>query len=339
MRTGLRKWISKAICFTLLSGLIVDQVAAQYKPSFNNPDIKYVEERGFSLGFTLGSTDLWADVGTESVIDHYINSNYYNDIFKNMRAMGSIFGRYTYVPGISFRLGIGYGQLYATDAWNEDKAMKAVHFNEDVMQRYLRNFDVHVNLWEGSLLFEFAPLQLINWSTGNIALKKFQPYLIGGVSGFYFKPRGTFTDLKTGKETLVELQPLRTEGQGYTSPDMTFPDHYSLWSGAGIAGIGFKVEVGAHLSLGLEYQLRFAFTDYLDDVSGQYIDPLIFDIAHQGDPQQAYLAQRMADKSLEIYPGMKHQAGFMRGTEGNDKFSSISFVLYWKLKGRAQPWW
>lgn len=339
MRTALRKWIQTTICLAIIGGTATNDGFAQKRHSFNNPDIKYIEERGFSLGFTFGSTDLWGDVGTKSVIDHYNNKVYYNDLFKNMRAMGTVFGRYTYVPGISFRAGVGYGQLYATDEWNKDKAMVSSTIDNDAYQRYMRNLDVHVNLWEGSLLFEFTPLQLIDWSTGKIAPKRAQPYLLAGVAGFYFNPRGTYLDLDTGHESLVELQPLRTEGQGYTSPDMEFPDHYSLWSGAAVGGLGVKFEIGSNLTLGLEYQLRFTFTDYLDDVSGTYIDPLLFDINHQGNPSKANLAQRMADKSREVVPGAMNIPGTNRGVEGNDKYSSISFVLYWKLTGRSNPWW
>src|SRR5690625_3048832 len=338
MRIALQKWIKSNLCFIAL-GAITLPACAQKKRNFNNPDIRYIEERGFSLGATIGFTDLWGDVGTKSPIDHYINSNFYNDPLKNMRGMVHFFGRYTYVPGISFRAGIGYGQLYATDAWNEDKALKTQNYNDDAVQRYVRNLDVHVNIWEASLLFEFAPLQLIDWSTGRIAPRRVQPYLIAGISGFHFNPRGTYKDLVTGTETLVELQPLRTEGQGFKSPDIDFPDHYSLWSGAGVAGLGLRFDIKSNFTIGLEYQLRMTMTDYLDDVSGEYIDPFYFDIAHQGNPKQAYLSRRMADKSREVIPGMENVPGSLRGSEGNDMFSSVSITLYWKLKGRKNPWW
>lgn len=339
MRLAISKWMKTTACVLALSGIALTS-NAQKKYIFNDRDIQYIEERGFSLGFTLGSTDLWGDVGTKSPIDHYINSNYYNKPFKNMRGMGGLFGRYTHVPGISFRATVSYGQLYATDAWNEDKARVSKYTNTDEYQRYLRNLDVHVNLWEGSLLFEFAPIQLVNWSTGKIARGRFQPYLLMGVAGFHFNPRGTYTDLATGVESLVELQPLRTAGQGYKSPDVDFPEHYSLWSYAAVGGIGFRVDVKQNLSIGLEYQLRFAMTDYLDDVSGTtYIDPLYYDIAHQGNANQAYIANRMADKTGEVVPGAKAIPGTYRGNEGNDMYSSINLVLFWKLNSKVKPWW
>src|SRR5690554_3162989 len=188
---------------------------AQRQYDWGNPEIPYVEQRGFSLGVNFGSTDLWGDVGTKSVIDHYINNNYYDDILGNMRAMGGIFARYTHIPGISFRLGINYGQLYATDKWNEEKAFKAKTIADDAYQRYMRNLDVSTNIWEGNFLFEFSPFRISNWEFGRLTNSKVQPYILLGVSGFHFNPQGTFLDLESGRETLVDLQPLHTEGQGF----------------------------------------------------------------------------------------------------------------------------
>src|SRR5690606_19578336 len=113
---------------------------AQRKYDWGNPDIPYIEQRGFSLGTNIGQSDLWGDVGTKSILDHYLNDVYTEDIIKNMRLMGGFFVRYTHVPGISFRLGVNYGVLYATDEWNREKAMDAKTIKDESFQRYLRNF-------------------------------------------------------------------------------------------------------------------------------------------------------------------------------------------------------
>ena len=51
---------------------------------WGNPDIPYIEQRGFSLGVNMGQADLWGDVGTKSVMDHYTNDVYTKSIFKSM---------------------------------------------------------------------------------------------------------------------------------------------------------------------------------------------------------------------------------------------------------------
>ncbi len=340
MRKSLQSVFIAGLMTVGLFTLTTTRSNAQRDYDWGNPDIPYIEQRGFSVGFNLGQADLWGDVGTKSFVDHYNNSVYKDDIFKSMRFMGGMFIRYTHVPGISFRLGVNYGALYATDAWNKDKALKAANVGEDAYQRYVRNLDVKTNIWESNFLFEFSPLRISNWEFGNLSKSRVQPYLLLGVSGFYFNPRGTNKDLESGLETEVDLQPLRTEGQGFTAPGYTFPKSYSLFSYAAVGGIGVKFDIGRALCLGLEYQLRYTFTDYLDDVSGQYIDPLQHDIAFLGQANKAYNAKKMADRSNEIIPGYKHQPGAFRGDPNNkDMYSTISIMFFWKIKKRASPWW
>lgn len=334
----------QSIFFTglLAAGCLFAQnpAEAQVKYDWGNPDIPYIDQRGFSIGFNIGAADLWGDVGTKSFIDHYLNDNYTNDVLGNMRFMGGIFARYTYVPGISFRLGVNYGSLYATDQWNEENAKKASTIEDDAFQRYVRNLDVFTNIWEGNLLFEFSPLQISNWEFGKAARMRFQPYLLAGVSVFHFNPQGTYVDLKTGQERKVDLQPLHTEGESFQAPGYTFPENYNLWSYAAVGGIGFRFNIGRGLGLGLEYQLRYTFTDYLDDVSGKYIDPQFMDIAFLNENNKNLNARKMADRSKEIIPGYHHQAGEYRGDPNTkDMFSTISLMFYWKIDKRALPWW
>ncbi|KAA5533604.1 hypothetical protein F0919_13780 [Taibaiella lutea] len=307
---------------------------------WGNPDIPYIEQRGFSIGFNIGQADLWGDVGTKGVIDHYNNNVYTKDIFKSMRFMGGMFVRYTYIPGISFRLGVNYGSLYATDEWNTEKALKATYISDDYYQRYVRNLDVKTNIWESNFLVEISPLRLSNWEFGKLSKMRFQPYILVGFGGFFFNPRGTVKDLETGVSKTVDLQPLRTEGEGFNAPGKTFPKSYSLFSYAGIGGIGFKFDVGKGLGLGLEYQLRYTFTDYLDDVSGAYIDPLDQQVAFLGNPGKADLSNKMSDRSSEIIAGNKNKAGSLRGNPDNkDMYSTVSIMFYWKIKKRNSPWW
>lgn len=337
----------KSLQGTLIAGMMSVGLLAlssssfgQHEYDWGNPNIPYVEQRGFSLGLNLGQTDIWGDVGTKSVLDHYVNDNYYTDLGENLRFMGGMFLRYTHVPGVSFRLGVNYGKLYATDAWNEEKALKAETIQDDSYQRYLRNLDIKTNIWEGNFIVELSPFRLSNWEFGGMTKARFQPYVLLGVSGFYFNPRGTYKDLTNGREKEVDLQPLRTEGQGFTAPGYTFPETYSNFSYAALGGIGFKVDIGKGLALGLEYQLRYTFTDYLDDVSGRYVDPLLIDIAYVNQLQKTELVHHMADRSKEIIPGYEHQGGAYRGNpDNNDMFSSVSIMFFWKINKRASPWW
>jgi len=340
MRKSLQGIFIAGLMTAGLLGLTATESNAQHEYDWGNPDIPYVETRSFSIGFNVGVADLWGDVGTKSFIDKYTNNVFTKDIFGNSRFMGGMFLRYTYVPGISFRWGINYGSLYATDQWNEEKALKATYISDDYYQRYVRNLDIKTNIWETNLLVEFSPFRISNWEFGKISKSRFQPYLLAGASGFFFNPRGTSKDLETGVSKTVDLQPLRTEGENFNAPGKVFPKSYSLFSYAAVMGIGFKWDIGRALGLGLEYQLRYTFTDYLDDVSGNYIDPLDHQVAFLSDPGKAALSNKMADRSNEIIPGYQHKAGEMRGDPGNkDMYSTVSIMFYWKIKKRKSPWW
>lgn len=299
------------------------------------PDIKYLDKRSFALGVTYGMSDLWADVGTKGVVDHYFNGDYWS----NVKGMGGIFMKYTHVPGLALRVGVSNGTLYANDKWNENAGQFSKKITDDPVQRYMRNLDVKTNIWESTLMFEISPFQLFgNWEFGRRSKARFQPYLLAGVGGIYFNPRGTLINFEDNTKKWVDLRPLATEGQNFDKAG--YPEAYSRYSIMIPAGIGFRVDIGRGLSLGMEYVLRYTFTDYLDDVSGQYIDPLRFDIAYLNEGPKSYTATRMADRTNELLPGRTNAAGTYRGDPSTkDLYSTISVNFYWKLFKRERPWW
>jgi hypothetical protein len=81
-------------------------------------------------------------------------------------------------------------------------------------------------------------------------------------------------------------------------------------------GTGLRCEAGPYLHFRLEGLYRILFTDYLDDVSTIYADPLLF---HQFlPPEKAALAQLAADRRKTKQP---FQAGVIRGNPGrNDAY-------------------
>jgi len=315
---------------------------AQKDKYWGHQDFPYVEQRGWSLGMNIGLADMWGDVGTKSVIDRYNNKEVKDDLFANIRGMGGLYARYNHIPGLAFRIGINYGEVYATDAWNYDKAMDAEYVTEDPYQRYLRNLDAKTTIWELNAMVELSPIRAFgDWEFGKGPKRRFQPYVMLGISGFYFNPRGKFTDLVTKQEKWVDLRPLRTEGEGFVGSATTYPKTYSVFSFAALGGVGVKWDIGQGLALGLEWQLRYTFTDYLDDVSGVYANQIDRDIAYLDRPNRtSELSTRMADKSREIIPGYTNPAGAFRGNpDNNDMFSTLQVTLMWKVKWREIGWW
>ncbi len=96
--------------------------------------------------------------------------------------------------------------------------------------------------------------------------------LTGGLGLIYFNPRGEYN----GK--WYSLQPMGTEGQGLPGG----PDKYKRIAMVIPFGISAKYSINRNVSISLEYNFRFTFTDYMDDVSGYYFDPNAIAAANGG---------------------------------------------------------
>lgn len=308
---------------------------------------EFVERPGWSLGVTFGMSDLWGDVGTKSPLNHYTNDKYWD----RPHFMGGIFARYALHPGLVFRTGINYGTLYANDNWNYTAAKKASTLEDDAYQRYARNLDVRANIWEGNVMFEINPRRFGNLEKRG-AKRRMQPYLLLGIGGFHFRPTGTYTPrgsdgLPNGQSRQVDLYDLNVEGNGVEMSDsmaaalnFTRPKKYSLWQLEIPMGLGVRWDIGKQLSLGIEYMYRYTFTDYLDNVSGVYVDPRVLEYEHADNPQRAQQAKDMYDKSWILDKNISHKTGELRGNSSvPDGYSTLAVSFYYRLKSKKTPWW
>jgi len=324
----MRKTFIRSIFTLCLSAAAVTAANAQLGHSK-----EYVEPPGWSVGMNIGLLDLWGDVGTKSIMDHYTNPKYWG----KPHFMGGIFVRYTAHPALAMRLGVNYGTLYATDEWNQAKAEKATSIEDDAYQRYIRNLSVRANTWEGSLLFEINPLRFNVDARG--ARRRFQPVLLAGIGYMHFKPTAKWIDREGNDRGYVDLHDLRIEGNGL--PKELFPDapeEYDLWQLAVPLGVGVKWDIGRQLALGVEYLYRMTFTDYLDNVSGKYVDPSIY--GAYLEPEKAFLAAEMQDRSWLVDKMITQQPGTDRGNPAvKDGYSTLGVTLIFKIRNRKSPWW
>ena len=102
---------------------------------------------------------------------------------------------------------------------------------------------------------------------------KFRPYIVGGAGFFHFNPKSEYNE-PGGTKRMVELKPLRLEGQGFAE----YPDRkeYSLIQKELLFGGGVKYYLNESMYVGFEVLHRKTFTDYIDDVSTKYINPALF---------------------------------------------------------------
>jgi hypothetical protein len=181
-------------------------------------------------------------------------SNYLGDLannssqvyFKETNAAVGVFGRYNLHQMFTLKAGINYARIRGTDANST---------NESIRRR---------NLSFRSSLLEFA-------LTGEVNLPGYQPYalskpispyLFGGIALTSYNPKAQY------QGEWVALRSLGTEGQGMPS----FENPYSKVALAIPLGIGLKVAINDSWNIGLEAGVRKSFTDYLDDVGGNYVE-------------------------------------------------------------------
>lgn len=326
----MRKTFIRSILSVTLLFSIADKAHAQIGLSR-----EYVEPPGWSLGTSIGMADLWADVGTKSIIDHYGNAKY----FSKPTFMGGLFARYSAHPSFAFRIGINYGTLYATDTWNKQKAEQAESIEDDAYQRYLRNLSIRANVWEGSFLFEIAPFRFNPESMG--AMRRFQPLILLGVGAMHFNPQAEYIDSASGRNYgYIDLYDLHVEGDGVNKKIYPgAPDKYSLWQIVVPMGVGVRWDIGRRLSLGVEWLYRYTFTDYLDNVSGKYVDKSLYATTLPAD--KAYVANQMQDKTWMINHNLpRHGSDEYRGNPNNkDSYSTFGLTFIFKVPSKKDPWW
>ncbi len=155
---------------------------------------------------------------------------------------------------------------------------------------------------------------------------KLNTYVFGGISGFYFNPKGK--DPVTGD--WVALQPLGTEGQGL----MEGREKYSRISMAFPFGLGAKYNLTRSWTIGVELGARYTLTDYIDDVSTSYVDNDWL------ERERGEVAARLADPSAWSENPLEGFLGYGAGDQrGNPKFNdfymfSLVTVTYKLRTGR-----
>ena len=150
---------------------------------------------------------------------------------------------------------------------------------------------------------------------------RLRPYGVIGIGVFHFNPQGSLTDAN-GNKTWYDLKPLHTEGEGFAE----YPKrkNYSLTQVNIPMGIGAKYFISDRVNVSLEVLHRKTFTDYVDDVSTEYIDPDLFD--KYLSPQNAAIARQIHDKVVGIVtPSVTRYApGVQRGNPNqNDAYFTI----------------
>lgn len=190
-----------------------------------------------------------------------------------------------------------------------------------------RNLDFKSNMFEVYAAAEIYPLMLFNINDEDY-IPRYRPYGFIGIGMFKYNPKGTITD-QNGNVTWHELHPLRTEGQGFAEYPLRKP--YALTQVNMPVGGGIKYMATDRVSVAFELLYRKTFTDYIDDLSTDYIDPDLF--GKYLDPANELLAKKLYDKafSSNVAGSARFAPGHQRGNiKNNDAY--FSFLLKFGIR-------
>ena len=244
--------------------------------------------------------------------------NYFGDItpmqsltstdFKFSRTYWGLYAEKRFHPQWSWRAQFAWGRVKGSD----EKSASPSHIHNQY--RYIRNLSFRNDIYEFTITGRF---DLINPEKANKVFykrtNKIVPYLVFGLGVFYHNPKALSPEPNDGApnpeaewevDKWTALQPLGTEGQGrtYTTTDpdtgetieVSLGKKYSKVQLAIPLGIGIRKKISQRIDISFEFSYRYLLTDYLDDVSGLYVDQGIF-----GNDAEGNLAKAFNDRSRE----------------------------------------
>lgn len=224
---------------------------------------------------------------------------------------------------IGFRLAVNMGVLEAYDSLGPT--------DHHGYERTKRNLSFKSNLKEAYIAAEIYPTVILEQYDG--LQYKFRPYGLVGFGMFHFNPKAQYTE-PNGSRRWVELKPLHLEGQGF--PEYPQRKEYSLTQQEMLIGGGFKYYIKENIYIGFEILHRKTFTDYLDDVSTQYIDPYYFDV--HLTPENAIIARQLFYREKLITGVTRPYINYQRGDpKQNDAYFSGLLRFGWRFNGANSP--
>jgi len=218
-------------------------------------------------------------------------------VFSQMKVMGSLGAQYDLSEHVSARTYFTLSSLKA-----DDKKGNAT------MQLRNLNFQTSLFDWEGGLQYNVFSLNDKWWT----------PYVFAGIGVYHFNPYTR--DVNNNK---VYLKPLSTEGEGF-EPGIP---NYKLTQLSIPLGIGANYTLGEDTRIGIEAGYRKLFTDYLDDVSGNYVDQI--SLLNARGQQAVDLAWRGDEVNGASYPKGGTPRGSAKYKDGYYYVAVTFTIRYW----------
>ncbi len=257
----------------------------------------------WDYGISVGATNYLGDIGGKEktrrdfIADMKLSQTRWN--------VGG-FVRYKLRPKVSLRLAFDYLRIEGKDALSSNPGRRFRNFN-------FRNDVFDLGFTGHWFFFEDNDL-------GNTYRYRnsFRAYVFAGVGGFYTNPKSLY------QGEWVKMKDYNVEGYDYKSIVLNLP-----------SGFGFYFTFDKKHRIGFEANWRKTFTDYIDDISGNYPDTPPSDAYTQG------LALRTTELDQSTIDGNKgaflsHTWGMKRGDKTNkDNYMTLSLSYSYVIRGKS----
>lgn len=260
--------------------------------SFRGKKSHFGKEKTYNaLGFSLSAFNYYGDLAPKP-------SRFSTDISFTRPAIGFSFA-HRFGPRYTFQAAFTYGTLRGSDRESADRGDASNgRFRSD------RNLEFRNRIKELSFVAKFDLFE--NMAT-YISRVKWTPYAFLGFSVFHHNPQALAPEFQIDGITpiaeagqWVDLQPLGTEGQYASLRDTDINKGikpYKLIQPAIPVGAGMRFRLNEVMDFSAEINVRYLFTDYVDDVSQNYIDLGLF-----GDNELAKAMSYRSNELLENQP-------------------------------------
>jgi hypothetical protein len=231
-------------------------------------------------GLAIGKSVYWGDLNA-SEFSANLNNN------GGLAIQG--FVKYHYQRTAAVKIGLLMGKLQADDQ------------NSNLDWQKERNLNFYSRIFELSAMGEYYIFGFDPVSSE----KPFSPFITAGLALIHFDPKTNY------RGAVYSLQSLGTEGQG----NVGFKNKYNKVALAIPFGGGAIIKLNKSINISVDIVARRAFTDFLDDVSGNYVN------YNELKSLNGEMAAILSDRTNE-YLGINEPKQRVNGEQRGGKFVS-----------------
>ena len=265
-------------------------------------------QRNWSLNkkeimFGIGATQFLGDLGGRDQIGK--DFSLVDMDFPSTSIGGMIGYRFRFHPYWATTSSLNVGMLKGDDALTEEiiRNSRNLHFKSIVVE-FQQRIEAIVLANE-----KFGARYSLSGHSRRMKNHNEQLYLFTGIGVSYFNAKAQYNG------TWVALRPLKTEGQGLDGG----PGTYAPVTATIPFGIGFRWGINRMWRMGIEATYVKTFSDYIDDVHGEYYDPAL--LAQQVGSDAAYFSNPAVNNTTWFGPGQQ------RGDKQNDAYFYLNLTF------------